>query len=175
MTLSTIKTRRLVQTWAVALVVGMSGSLYASEGEKTQILPTVDSAIWRTECAGCHMLYHPALLPERSWRKLMSRLDQHFGKPIKLDAAVQREITEFLVSHAAEHSKNNRAQKIAKKTQADQIPLRIEETAFFNLHHNEIDADVWQRQAIGGKANCKTCHPDAEKDNFDEKAIKIPR
>ena len=105
----------------------------------------------------------------------MSGLDQHFGKHLKLDAATQKEITEFLVSHAAEHSKNNRAQKIAKNTQAGQVPLRIEETAYFNLHHTDVGAEVWQRKSVGSKANCKACHPGAEKDNFDEKEISIPR
>jgi len=172
MTLSTLKSRRFLQTISLALAVGISGNLLASP---VLILPSVDNAKWRTECAGCHMLYHPALLPERSWRKMMSGLDDHFGKQLKLNAAAQKEITEFLASHAAEHSKSSRAKNIAKSTQAGQTPLRIEETAFFKLHHDNIDADVWQRPAIGSKTNCKACHPDAEKHNFDEDTIKIPR
>lgn len=167
--------RHLPQTFGLVLAVAISAAAHASEGEKTQILPSADNAKWRAECSVCHQLYHPALLPERSWRKMMGGLDRHFGKSVKLDAAVQPEITGFLVAHAAEHSKNNRAQKIAKKTQLDETPLRIEDTAFFNLHHNEIGADVWQRKAIGGKTNCLACHPEADKGNFDEKAIQIPR
>ena len=175
MTLSTRKPRRLLQTLGLALAVGLSGNLRASEGELPQILPKLENAKWQSACVGCHMLYHPALMPERSWRKLMSGLDHHFGKSIKLDAAAQQEITDFLVAHAAEHSKNSRAQRIAKKTQAGQTPLRITETAYFNLHHNEISTEVWQRQSVGSKGNCTACHAEAEKGNFDEKSIQIPR
>lgn len=175
MTLSTLRPSLLLQAFSLALMLGISGSLYASEGEVAQILPAAENAKWQAACVGCHMRYHPALLPERSWRKIMSGLDHHFGKSVKLDAATQQEITEFLATHAAEHSKSSRAQRIAKATQAGQIPLRIEETAYFNLHHNEISAEVWQRKSVGNKANCKACHPGAEKDNFDEKAISIPR
>lgn len=175
MTLSTFWLRRLLQAFSLALMLGISCGSHASEGEKPQVLPSVDNAKWQSQCTGCHMLYHPALLPERSWRKIMSGLDHHFGKSVKLDAATQQEITEFLATHAAEHSKSSRAKRIAKATQAGQIPLRIEETAYFNLHHNEIGAEVWQRPAVGSKANCKACHPGAEQDNFDEKTIKVPR
>ena len=176
MTFSTIQPRRFLPTIGLILAIGVSGVLHASEGEVPQILAAVDNAKWRAECSGCHMLYHPALLPERSWRKMMSGLDQHFGKQLKLNATAQKEITDFLVAHAAERSNSSRAQRIAKNTQADQIPLRITETAYFSLqHHDDIGAEVWQRPAVGGKANCKACHAEAEKGNFDEKAIRIPR
>ena len=170
-----LTTQTLLLTVTLAFTVGSSGVLRASEGELSQILPPAENAKWRTECAGCHLLYHPALLPERSWRKLMSGLDQHFGKQLKLDAAAHKEITEFLATHAAEKSKNSRAQRIAKTTQTAEVPLRTTETAYFNLHHDEISAEVWQRKAVASKANCTACHAEAEKGNFDEKAIRIPR
>lgn len=174
MILKTNTPRGLLRAVALALALGFSGSLLASEGEKIVILPAVDNAKWHAECSGCHALFHPALLPERSWKKLMGELDHHFGKSIKLDAAVQKEITGFLVSHAAEHSKNARARNIAKSTKAGETPIRITETPFFSLHHNEIAAEVWQRKAVGSKINCVACHPGADKNNFDEKVARVP-
>ncbi|MFA7269130.1 MAG: diheme cytochrome c [Sterolibacterium sp.] len=175
MTISTIKARRWLQTLTLALAAGISGALFAGDHDGDRILPPVDNAKWRAECGSCHLLYHPALLPERSWSKIMSGLERHFGENAKLDAATQQEIAEFLATHAADRSANRRAQKIALSTQAGQVPLRITETAYFIRKHGEIRDDVWQRKAIGGKANCTACHADAEKGNFDERAIRVPR
>ena len=44
------------------------------------------AAMWKAECSSCHMAYHPGLLPERSWRKMMAELDKHFGQNASLDA-----------------------------------------------------------------------------------------
>lgn len=120
------------------------------------------------------MLYHPSLLPERSARKLMAGLARHFGADASLDAATQQEITEFLAANAADRSASRRAQRIAQSIGPREVPLRTTETAYFIQHHDEINADVWRRKAVGSKANCKACHPDAERGDFAERAIRIP-
>lgn len=175
MTATTPKTQRFLQIITLAIATGISGGLFAGDDDHVEVLPPVDNAKWRNECASCHQLYHPALLLERSWRKMMSSLNQHFGENAKLDAASQKEITEFLVAHAADHSMNRRAQKIARSVPAGEAPLRATETAYFIHKHNEIRSDIWQRKAVGSKANCTACHAEAEKGNFDEHRVRIPR
>jgi len=175
MKVTTLQTRRFLQFITLAIAAGVSGVLFAGDDEHDEILPLADNAKWRVECASCHALYHPALLPERSWRKMMSSLNQHFGENAKLDAATQKEITEFLAAHAADRSTNRRVQKIARSVPAGETPLRATDTAYFIHKHNEIRADIWQRKAIGSKSNCAACHAEAEKGNFDEHRIRIPR
>lgn len=174
MTVTTLKTRRLLQIITLAVAAGVSGGLVASDGGHVETLPPADNAKWRNDCASCHMLYPPALLPERSWRKMMSGLNQHFGENAKLDLAAQKEITEFLAAHAADRSTNRRARKIAKSVPAGEVPLRVSETAYFIHKHNELRTDIWQRKAIGSTANCTACHAEAEKGNFDEHKVRIP-
>ena len=175
MTDTTCKMRRLLQVTTLAIAAGISGGLFAGDDEHAEALLPADNAKWRGECASCHTLYHPALLPERSWRKIMGSLSQHFGENAKLDAATQKEITEFLAAHAADRSTQRRAQKIARSVPAGQVPLRVTETAYFIHKHNEIRAEVWQRKGIGSKANCAACHAEAEQGNFDEHRLRIPR
>jgi hypothetical protein len=175
MTVTAPKTRRFLQIITLAVAVGVSGGLFAGDGEHAEALPPADNAKWRNECASCHMLYHPALLPERSWRKMMSGLSQHFGENAKLDLVAQKEITEFLAAHAADLSSSHRAQKIAKSVPVGEVPLRVSETAYIIHKHNEIRAEIWQRKAIGSKANCAACHAEAEKGNFDKHKVRIPR
>ena len=59
-----------------------SGYLFASPGRP--YLPftgpqLADNATWRAECGGCHLAYHPVLLPARSGEGLMTGQADHFG------------------------------------------------------------------------------------------------
>lgn len=134
-------------------------------------LPVVTNAKWKAECASCHTLYQPGLLPERSWRKMMAGLDKHFGENASLDPVTNKEITDFLVKYSA----NNASSRIAHSIPSASTLLRITETAWFKREHDEINANVWKRQKIGSPANCLACHAGAEKGDFSEHRVKIPR
>ena len=146
-------------------------SLADEEGEGGSPLPEVSNAKWKTECGSCHMLYHPGFLPERSWRKLMSGLDKHFGENASLDPPVQQEITGFLVKY----STGQGGAKYAKSIPATSTPLRITETAWFKREHREVRAAVWKRAKIGSPSNCMACHKGAEQGDFSEDKVAIPR
>lgn len=147
------------------------------EGEEghgsIHLLQPVANAAWAKECAGCHMLYHPGLLPARSWQKMMTGLDKHFGENASLDAAPAKEITDFLVRNSADRRGNLRSGRIAESTAG--TPLRISETGYFLRKHDEISSRTFERKAIGGAANCVACHRNAEKDDFREEGVRIPR
>jgi hypothetical protein len=160
----------------ITLIVaaGTSGWLFASGGEGSG-LPSVDNKIWRQECASCHTAFHPGLLPERSWRKLMDGLDRHFGENASLDTASRKAITDFLVANSADRLDARRARKVAASIPAGQAPLRISESPWFVRKHDELSAAVWQRKSIGSRANCGACHPGADQGAFNEHDIRIPR
>lgn len=162
---------KLVTLFAAA---GVSGWLFASGGEKSR-LPAVDHALWRTECGSCHLAFHPAFLPERSWRQMMAGLDRHFGENAELDAAATQAIAEFLAANAADRSEGRRARKVAASIAPQQTPLRISESPWFRREHDEVAPATWQRKGIGGPANCAACHPRAEQASFSEHEIRIPR
>lgn len=152
--------------------VGVSGWLFASGGSS---LPAVDNAPWREECGSCHIAYHPAFLPERSWRRMMADLERHFGENAGLDAATTRQIADFLAANAADRSGGKRGRKVAASIPNAQAPLRISETPWFVRKHDEVRADVWQRKSVGSAANCAACHPGADRNRFDEHDIRVPR
>ena len=168
---------RLLQTATLLFAVGISGYLFASDhgAGNSPFLPVVSNVTWQAECAGCHTLYHPALLPERSWRKVMAGLDKHFGANASLDGATKKEIVEFLATHAADHSDQSRARKIGQSIPAGETPILITQTAYFTRKHDEVRADVWRRKAIGSKANCAACHPGADKGSFNEHELRVPK
>lgn len=144
-------------------------------GEGGRQMPTVTNEKWKTECSGCHMLYHPALLPERSWTKLMTGLDKHFGENAGLDTATQNEITRFLVLNSADKQDNRRSKRINQSIPANATPLRITETRYFTSKHDEVSSATFKRKSIGSASNCVACHKGAEKGDFSESQVKIPR
>lgn len=144
------------------------------EGASSQ-MPPVTNAKWKTECSSCHMLYHPGLLPERSWNKMMSGLDNHFGENANLDTTTRDEITHFLAMNSADKQVNRRSSRINQSIPSNATPLRISETRYFTSKHDEVSAATFKRKSIGSASNCAACHKNAEKGDFSESQVKIPR
>jgi hypothetical protein len=150
---------------SVALADDDEGEEKAGGKEGARVLqPAVVDATWATECGACHIAFAPGLLPAESWRKIMSGLDKHFDTDATLTAAESASISSFLVDNAS-----NRWSGAA-------TPLRITETSGFKDAHDaeEVPAAVFKRESIKSAANCKACHPAADKAQFDEDAVKIP-
>ncbi|MBZ0104787.1 MAG: diheme cytochrome c [Sulfuricella denitrificans] len=157
----------------IILTLLLSGAAWADGN--TSLAPATSNLKWKNECSACHMAYPPALLPERSWRKMMAGLESHFGQDASLDALTAKEITAFLVNNSAERAGNKRAKKVLGALGPDEAPLRISETAWFVREHEEVSPQVWKRPKIGSPANCNACHQGAEQGNYSEHQIRIPR
>ena len=153
---------------------GNRGGERQGEGS-THAFPAVANAKWKEECSSCHTLYHPGLLPERSWQAVMAGLDKHFGENASLDPATQQAITAFLVSNAADKSSYRRSIQLAKSIPATATPLRVTETRWYLAKHDEIKPEVYKRSKVGSKANCGACHAKADVGVFDEDTVKSPK
>jgi hypothetical protein len=123
------------------------------------------NATWKAECGSCHLAYPPSLLPAPAWRRLMAGLDKHFGTDASVDARAAAEIGAFLESNAG----------AGKKRGTDSGTLRISETPWFRRKHDEVAASTWKNSKVQTAANCTACHAGAERGNFDEHAVRIPR
>ena len=166
----------LIATISSTSVILASGNLGEGEQEeKSTSMAPLSNLKWRTECSSCHMLYHPGLLPERSWNKIMGGLDKHFGENASLDASTRDEIYNFLAANGADKSDNRRSKRINQSISANNAPIRISETRYFTSRHDEISANTFKRKSIGSRSNCIACHHNAEKGDFSESQIKIPR
>jgi len=123
------------------------------------------NATWKAECGSCHLAYPPNLLPAPAWRRMMAGLDKHFGTDASLDARSAAEIGAFLESNAG----------AGKKRGKDSGTLRISETPWFTRKHHEVAASTWKNPRVQTPANCAACHAGAERGDFDEHAVRIPR
>jgi mono/diheme cytochrome c family protein len=156
--------KRIVKRiWATSLLALLVGILPARADRLVQ--PT--HSLYQNECGSCHLAYPPALLPATSWRALMEGLPHHFGVDASLDAPAARKIGDFLERHAQTRRKYFE--------EADKPVLRITETRWFNRKHREVAPAVFAHPKVKSAANCGACHMGAERGDFDEHAVRLPR
>jgi cytochrome b len=134
-----------------------------------------DNAQWRSECGSCHGLFYPALLPIRSWQKMMAEQGQHFGTDLGLDDATAKAVLAFLVVNAAEKHQIEAGYKIESSLAKDATPLRVTETPYWVKKHHEITTADWANPLVKSKSNCAACHADAEAGTYEDAAMHIPK
>jgi len=132
-----------------------------------------DNRNYREECGSCHFAYQPGLLPVRSWQKLMSNLENHFGNNAELEAKVQQTLTDYLVKNAANFSRA-KFSVIVRGLSKKQTPLRISELPYFVREHDEIPKGMVQdNPEVKSFSNCDKCHTAADKGDYSEDNISI--
>lgn len=130
---------------------------------------------WAKECADCHGVFHPTLLPAASWKRIMAGLDDHFGESVPLDGQVKGEIEAFLVSAAAERSTTEASKKMLYSIDgATPVLTRITDVPYWRDKHSDIKEEVFKRPKVVSKSNCAACHPWAESGSFEDRDIQIP-
>ncbi len=149
-------------------------SLKEYENKSTGVA-AVSNPLYIEECGSCHMAYQPGLLPDKSWAKVMSRLDNHFGDNAELDAETYHAIYQFLFVNSADKSDYRRSRKFNRSIKPGDVPERISETPYFKQKHNEIsDKLVSGNAEVKSYSNCNACHTKAEQGSFKERDIRIP-
>ncbi len=149
--------------WALSLLLAFG--LLVDSALADARLPAAASKPYQAECGSCHIAYPPGLLPAPAWRRVMTGLDRHFGTDASIDAAAAAAIGAFLERNAAQ----------GRKRGNDSGALRISETPWFKRKHDEVAAATWKHPKVQTPANCSACHAGAERGDFDEHAVRIPR
>lgn len=137
-------------------------------------LKPVNNLTYKEECGACHFAYQPELLPEASWIKILTNLDDHFGESIELDDDSRKAISDYLKSNSAEYSTAKRAVKIMRSLR-NHVPMRITDTPYIREKHHEISPNVFKRESIGSLSNCSACHTTAENGIYEDDNVKIPK
>jgi hypothetical protein len=127
-------------------------------------------ARWQSECSGCHLAYHPSLLPARSWQQLFAGQHEHFGEDLDLSDAKGRPLEDYALRNSADASAAPVAWKIAHSIPPDAAPLRISETPYWRERHERVNPAVFKRVHA---SDCGACHQDADSASFSALAIKV--
>jgi len=154
---------------------GSNGTQYLHGRQKAPGVAPVNNPQYLEECGSCHFPYQPGLLPARSWAKVMSNLDHHFGENAELPTEDSNLLLEYLLKNAADNSGYKRSVKIMNSLYPNDVPLRVSKTPYFLKKHDELTADMVQKNPkVGSFSNCNACHTQAAKGSFSEQEILIP-
>jgi Dihaem cytochrome c len=174
---------RLIKLFLVVFLASISTSVGIAREEHEEGRREGDPEIsgqvvnngYAKECGVCHLAYQPQLLPKRSWVKIMNTLDNHFGENASLDEAARTQILSYVVGNSAETSRSEASRKILSSINDTDTPLRISDTPYYKRKHRKIQPDVFKRKSILSPSNCAGCHPSAEKGDYNEHKVKIPK
>jgi hypothetical protein len=136
--------------------------------------PLPGEAAYRRECGSCHLAYPPGMLPAASWAKLMGGLADHFGQNAEVDEDALRRLSDWLRRNAAESGSHPLSGRVLRSL-SGQTPLRLMDVPFMKREHDELRPAVYRRESVKSRANCGACHLAAERWEFDERGVKIPR
>ncbi len=164
---------------AAALLWMASAAVFADDMWKSYrhgpTFPPVENTLYADECGSCHFAYQPALLPAASWRKVLSRLNNHFGESAELSQETLNELMRYLDANAADKvSGYRRAEKIMRSL-GDLAPLRITDIPYIHRQHHEIPSHlIVKNPDIRSLSNCASCHARAATGSYAEREIRIP-
>jgi len=139
--------------------------------EKRYLVPAQNPTHTK-KCGACHLPYSPNLLPARSWDKIFTQIETHFGESLDLDPDAVKTILSYLQANSADRSQSELATKIMRSVGAD-TPTRITEIPYIQAKHRRVSPDILMRETIGSLSNCKACHGFSEKGVFNER-VRIP-
>lgn len=135
----------------------------------------IANEVVRSECSDCHIAYQPEMLPQRSWRRLMEGLADHFGEELSLDEETTQQVLRYLTDNAADKSKKKRPQKFLRGLHSGDTPIRITDTPCWKKKHRELPESVWLDSRIASKGECEICHTEAERGFYDDdEGLRIP-
>lgn len=130
----------------------------------------VQSAAWDKECSGCHLAYHPSILPARSWNALLRGQREHFGEDLDLDDETSRTLRDHALAHPAESHATPLAWKIDSTTAADTVLLRVTEAGYWKDRHAGLNDADWRSTKPFA---CDGCHLDAMAGTYLPGAIRV--
>jgi len=154
---------RRPRSLVMAAVLGLAATTLA-QADNGRRLPRSVPAAYTQECASCHTAYPPGMLPARSWQRVMSGLDKHYGTDASLDTATLQQLDGWLQAHAGTY----------KRVREEPPQDRITRSAWFARKHRNIDSRVWKLASVRSAANCAACHTGADRGDFDDHTLKLP-
>jgi cytochrome b len=148
---------------------GWTSSYAAARAQQKASKPAASR--WTKECGGCHLAYPPALLPMRSWERMMKEQAQHFGEDLSLSQNVAKALLE---EARADRTSTWAAWKLAHSAPASDAPQRISELRFWRHAHEGLPPSAFKAPVSQGKHDCESCHVDAASGIFQPRMIQKP-
>lgn len=144
----------------------LAAALILSTAVRADRLPIPADAppSFKAECGSCHLPYPPALLTAPDWKRVMSKLDKHYGDNASLDEKTRRELEDFLVRNASNRS----------RMAGEGDPPRLTASTWFRREHRKVPQSLWRDARVNSASNCTACHSRAEQGSYRGREIALP-
>lgn len=164
--------------WAAAALgaglayLGASGWASGYEAARARLKASKPApSRWRKECGECHVAYAPALLPQRSWERMLREQAEHFGEDLSLRA----ETVQALLDEArGDRVRTWAAEKLTASVAPAEAPQRITELRFWKHAHRALPPSAFRPPVSAGRHDCDACHLDAPSGIFAPRMIQRP-
>lgn len=127
-------------------------------------IPADAPPAFQSECGGCHLPFPPALLTAPDWKRVMGKLDKHYGDNASLDEKTRRALEDFLVRNASTRS----------RMAGEGDPPRLTASAWFRREHRQVPQALWRDARVKSASNCTACHSRAEQGSYRGREIALP-
>jgi len=151
------------------VVLGFAALLLGrAQAGGSRYYPPVADPVVKEECGSCHLAFAPAMLPARSWQRMMADLKNHFGDDASVAPETATRIADYLAANAADTGGQRYGHKLQRGLAAGDAPLRISELPAWTREHRKVSAGEWRHKDVRSKANCAACHVDADAGYYSE-------
>ena len=147
----------VIHSLAVAL------SLTATTARAAGAAPS-NAETYQAECGSCHTAYPARFLKPAEWAVVLAALDDHYGSDATLEPAALDAVARQLGVSA----------RSADPPTTTTLP-RITRSHWFLDEHDEVAAATFESPAVRSAANCSACHTGADRGDFDDDSVRIPK
>ena len=148
---------------------GWTSSYAAARAQQKAVKPAPSR--WTKECGSCHLAYSPALLPARSWERMMKEQAEHFGEDLSLSPNVSKAL---LDEAHGDRTSTWAAWKLMDSAPRGESPQRITELRFWRRAHDDLPEGAFKPPVSQGRHDCESCHLDAASGIFHPRMIQRP-
>lgn len=138
-------------------------SLTATPARAAGAAPS-NAEAYEAECGSCHTAYPARLLKPAEWAAVVGALDSHYGTDATLEPVALEAVSRHLGVSA----------RTADPVSTTPLP-RITRSRWFLDEHDEVAAATFESPAVRSAANCSACHAGADRGDFDDDSVRIPK
>lgn len=166
MTIKHMTMKRIIQSSLSGIVTHSLAavlSLTAMTARAAGAAPS-NAETYQAECGSCHTAYPARFLKPAEWAVVLATLDGHYGSDATLEPAALEAVSRHLGVSA----------RTADPVSTTPLP-RITRSRWFLDEHDEVAAATFESPAVRSAANCSACHAGADRGDFDDDSVRIPK
>lgn len=128
--LNTLKAAKVLVVLSILFSLSQAIAKEPLKSDKKYVGTPEQIELYTDECAACHTLFKPDLMPRHTWKRMMITLEEHFGTDAYLEEEDRVVIEEYLLKNASNDCKAVDARS-TRQLEVQQPKKETKELPFF--------------------------------------------